>query len=742
MIVSRAPVRFSLGGGGTDLPSYANEHGGFLVAAAIERYVFVAANRRFSDSIRLAYSKTETVDTVDQIEHRIFREALRFTGVHKGIELVSIADVPSNSGLGSSSSFTVALLNALHAYNHDFVSTEQLAREACQIEIDILKEPIGKQDQYIAAYGGITAFTFNKDGTVESERLPISAGVVDELESNLIIFYSGVERAASSVLKEQGEQITQNKDDAVQRMHRIKALGYETRDLLLRGDIDRYGEMLHEHWTNKRTLASNMTDAVIDEHYEAARKAGAIGGKLMGAGGGGFFMFYTRPADKRRLRDVMCKRGLEPLRFRFDQDGARIVANFHRSLAGDMGVLDTFTKAFLDESVDVIQKIDVSTVEALASGLADVRAKGGRLFILGVGGSAGHASHAVNDFRKICAFEAYTPTDNVSELTARTNDDGWDSTFSEWLKGSRLREGDALLIFSVGGGNREKNVSVNLVRAIDLAKEVGAKVFGIVGRDGGYTLQMADVCVLIPTVSAARTTPHTEGMCAVVWHLLVSHPVLQKSETKWESVKLMRPAIILDRDGTLIDTVRDDETGVVTTAFHPSHLRLLPGVVPGLTAFQSAGYVLAIATNQPGPAKGHFSTAAVARTNVALVAMLAAEGIAIARVEVCMHHPDGGPGGDSSLVFACPCRKPLAGMLDTLIRDLDLDREATWMVGDSISDVRAGRAARVKTAHLQPADRCDFCPSKGGSRLVAEHADVADVCVASLADMAQVIFAT
>ena len=331
MIVSRAPVRFSLGGGGTDLPSYADEHGGFLVAAAIERYVFVAANRRFYDTIRLAYSKTETVDSVEQIEHRIFRETLRYSGVKSGIELVTVADVPSNSGLGSSGAFTVALLNALHAYNRNFVSTEQLAREACEIEIGILKEPIGKQDQYIAAYGGITAFTFNKDGTVVPERIDVSPDVVDELESNLSIFYSGIERSASAVLAAQGKHIKENKDDAVKRMHRIKELGNETRDLLLKGDLDRYGEMLHEHWNNKRKLAANMTDPVIDEHYEEARKAGAIGGKLMGAGGGGFFMFYTRPADKRRLWDVMTKRGLKPLRFRFDQDGARIVANFHRS---------------------------------------------------------------------------------------------------------------------------------------------------------------------------------------------------------------------------------------------------------------------------------------------------------------------------------------------------------------------------------------------------------------------------
>jgi D-sedoheptulose 7-phosphate isomerase len=197
----------------------------------------------------------------------------------------------------------------------------------------------------------------------------------------------------------------------------------------------------------------------------------------------------------------------------------------------------SFSQQFLEESITLIQRLDAAAIEALADGLAAARAGGGRLFILGVGGSAGHASHAVNDFRKICGFEAYAPTDNVSELTARTNDEGWDTTFSEWLKVSRLSAKDALLIFSVGGGNREKNVSVNLVRSLELAKEVGAKVFGIVGRDGGYTKQVADACVVIPTVSPDRITPHTEGFAAVVWHLLVSHPKLAQKATKWESTK-------------------------------------------------------------------------------------------------------------------------------------------------------------------------------------------------------------
>jgi D-sedoheptulose 7-phosphate isomerase len=196
-----------------------------------------------------------------------------------------------------------------------------------------------------------------------------------------------------------------------------------------------------------------------------------------------------------------------------------------------------FTRQFLDESIALIQKLDDTAIEAVAAGLAAVRDAGGRLFILGVGGSAGHAGHAVNDFRKICGLESYAPTDNVSELTARVNDEGWDTCFSEWLKVSRLRKDDAILVFSVGGGNREKNVSVNLVRSLELAKERGAKIFGIVGRDGGFTKQTADACVVIPTIHADRITPHTEGFCAVVWHLLVSHPKLQKATTKWESVK-------------------------------------------------------------------------------------------------------------------------------------------------------------------------------------------------------------
>jgi D-sedoheptulose 7-phosphate isomerase len=199
--------------------------------------------------------------------------------------------------------------------------------------------------------------------------------------------------------------------------------------------------------------------------------------------------------------------------------------------------LTSFVDTYLQETTAILERLDRDAVEQVAVGLAAVRDGGGRLFILGVGGSAAHASHAANDFRKLCRLESYAPTDNVSELTARVNDDGWETAFSEWLRGSRVSGGDAVLVFSVGGGSREQNVSVSLVRALDVAQEAGARVFGVVGRDGGYTVQVADACVVIPTESAERVTPHTEGLCAVVWHLLVSHPSLQVSAAKWESLR-------------------------------------------------------------------------------------------------------------------------------------------------------------------------------------------------------------
>jgi D-glycero-alpha-D-manno-heptose-7-phosphate kinase len=327
MIVSRAPVRITLGGGGTDLASYYSKHGGFLIAGAINKYCTVLANQRFYDSIRLSYSQMEIKDNVEEVEHRIFKAALRLIGIPKGIELHSAADVPAGCGLGTSSSFTVALLDALHAYKKEFVSQRQLAEEACHVEIDLLGEPIGKQDQYMAAFGGITCLTFDKNGEVFVEPLPISCESIDQLESNLVMFFTGKERSASEILQEQDKKTKEDDPEMVQNLHRIKEIALETKKYLERGEIDMLGELFHVHWETKKKRSSKMSYPLIDECYEIARKRGALGGKLIGAGGGGFLMLYCNNGHKPRIIESVQKMGLSWHRFHFDFDGAKILVN-------------------------------------------------------------------------------------------------------------------------------------------------------------------------------------------------------------------------------------------------------------------------------------------------------------------------------------------------------------------------------------------------------------------------------
>ncbi len=327
MILSRAPTRITLGGGGTDLKSYYSKYGGFLIAGAIDKYCTILATKRFYDSIRLSYSRMEIKDNVEEIEHRIFKAALKLLGIEKGIELHSAADVPANCGLGTSSTFTVALLNALHAYKREFVAQKQLAEEACHIEIDILGEPIGKQDQYMAAFGGLTCLTFEKNGEVLVEPLKISGETLDQLESNLLLFFTGKERKASEILSEQDERSKKEDPEMIQNLHQIKEIGLETKKYLEKGKVEMLGELLHVHWETKKKRSQKMSDPFIDECYEVAREKGAIGGKLIGAGGGGFFMFYCNNSEKPKLIEAMTKMGLRWERFRFDFDGAKILVN-------------------------------------------------------------------------------------------------------------------------------------------------------------------------------------------------------------------------------------------------------------------------------------------------------------------------------------------------------------------------------------------------------------------------------
>lgn len=322
MIISRAPVRISMGGGGTDLPSYYEKFEGFLMAAGINKYVHILLNRRFEETVRLSYSKTEIVDDIRDIEHAIFRESLRYTGIRKQVEIVSIADVPSNCGLGTSSTFTVALLNALYSYKREYHSLNELAEKACHIEINILKEPIGKQDQYAACFGGFNAYTFHKDGSVTVEPVNISDGALMELQNNIFLFYLNKKRSAGDILKDQNRKTKQNDSKVIEKLHRIKEIGMHTKKILEKDKIDEFGDLLHEHWLTKRGISDKISDDYIDEVYEVARKNGALGGKVIGAGGGGFFLFYN-PHNKTRFISSMKRMGLTPTWFSFEREGVK-----------------------------------------------------------------------------------------------------------------------------------------------------------------------------------------------------------------------------------------------------------------------------------------------------------------------------------------------------------------------------------------------------------------------------------
>ena len=322
MIITRSPLRITLGGGGTDLPSYYRNYDGFLIAAAIDKYVYITVMRPFIPGIFLKYSELEKVEQVDEVRHSIIREAIRTLDFKTPqIEITSLADIPAGTGLGSSGSFTTALLRALFAHRHRLILPDELARLACHIEMEILHEPIGKQDQYIAAYGGITCFEFNKDDSVMAYPLSISIDTLFDLEDNLLLFFTGFARSASTILKDQDQRSKDMDPDMLNNLHYVKDLGLRSKEALLEGRTTDFGALMHEHWEHKRKRSTGMSNPQIDEWYDLGMKNGALGGKLVGAGGGGFLMFYAE--DHRRLRRAISKAGLEEVRFRFDFEGTK-----------------------------------------------------------------------------------------------------------------------------------------------------------------------------------------------------------------------------------------------------------------------------------------------------------------------------------------------------------------------------------------------------------------------------------
>ena len=324
MIIVRSPLRVTLGGGGTDLRSYYGEHEGFLIAAAIDRYVYVTVIKPFTPGIYLKYSKIEHVDTIDEVQHPIVREALKqFDFGMPQIEITTLADIPAGTGLGSSGSFTTALLRALHAEARSIIHPRELAEQACHIEIDRLGEPVGKQDQYIAAFGGATCFTFHKDGSVEAVPLAIDDEIRYALEDNLLLFFTGFSRSASAILKDQDQRTKGHDSSMIDNLHYVKDLGLRSKTTLEKGDLAGFGRLMHEHWEHKRKRSGGMSNPQIDTWYNLALNNGAIGGKLIGAGGGGFLMFYAE--DKVRLRHTMHMAKLPEVRFHFDFEGTKVV---------------------------------------------------------------------------------------------------------------------------------------------------------------------------------------------------------------------------------------------------------------------------------------------------------------------------------------------------------------------------------------------------------------------------------
>jgi D-glycero-alpha-D-manno-heptose-7-phosphate kinase len=324
MIITRSPLRITLGGGGTDLPSYYQEHGGFVISAAIDKYVYITLHQTFVADLIIKYSKLERVTRVADVEHPIIREALQFVGIEASyLELASMADIPSGTGLGSSGSFTTSLLKALHAHRRNLVLPAELAEQACHIEIERLREPIGKQDQYIAAYGGVTCFRYLQDGRVNAFPLRISEEIRYNLEDNLLLFFTGYSRSASGILKDQDDKSRASDRSMTENLHFVKQLGLESQEALESGDLNKFAQLMNIHWQRKKERSGSMTSSQIDRWYEHALANGAVGGKLIGAGGGGFLMFYS--TERTKLRHAMREIGLVEVRFRFDFAGTQVV---------------------------------------------------------------------------------------------------------------------------------------------------------------------------------------------------------------------------------------------------------------------------------------------------------------------------------------------------------------------------------------------------------------------------------
>jgi len=344
MIITRTPFRFTLGGGGTDLPSYYSRFGGLIFSAAIDKYMFIAVNRPIVDDlVRVKYSSSETVEQVSDLKHELAKAALQHLGLQNAVEIISMADIPAGTGLGSSSCYMVGLLNALYELKRDHRSVGEVAETACHLEMDVLKKPVGKQDQYVAAFGGLPILEIEKNGQVRVRQAKIDWATLDELNRNTLIFYTGNTRSADEILRHQDSAVKAEDHRVTDSLHQIKEIGYEIIEALETGNLDRFGLLMDQHWEMKKRLSTKIADERLHRIYEEAKKNGALGGKVTGAGGGGFFVFYTNNRHH-QLRRCMASEGLRELRYRFDMEGSRVLVNLSDSRARYEGNLESFTQ--------------------------------------------------------------------------------------------------------------------------------------------------------------------------------------------------------------------------------------------------------------------------------------------------------------------------------------------------------------------------------------------------------------
>ena len=529
MIVVQSPLRVSLFGGGTDFPSYFHEEGGCVLSTAIDKRIYITAKRRFDRKLRIGYTRTELVDSLDDLQHELIREALRLTGIHESIEISTMADIPTaGSGLGSSSTVTVGALLALHALTGEYPSPSRLAREACKIEIEVLGKPIGVQDQHIAAYGGLRFMEFYPDGRISADRIALDPEIATALNDNLLLFYSGITRKSESVLAEQQDNIVNRRGVLAE----IKSLAREARERLQRGDIDGLGELLHESWMCKRQLASRISNGQIEAIYQAARRAGALGGKVTGAGGGGFILLYVPGEVQGGVREALSQ--LQELPFRFETDGAKVILDYKNGEAVSSRDVRPVTStsrrgrallpdgqlpivSYLSELHRSLDELETDQIQAVIERLHQARLEGRKIFIMGNGGSAATASHFACDLGKNTRhsrwpdFRVMALTDNMATFSALANDEGYENVFVGQI-GSLLETGDVAIGISTSGN------SPNVVRAMELAKQRGAQTLGFTGFGGGRLGKIVDLNLHVPSENIERV----EDTHLILEHLICS----------------------------------------------------------------------------------------------------------------------------------------------------------------------------------------------------------------------------